>query len=124
VTEFNSTVVFLTDFCVVLLLFLLGVSEITSELSVFSSTTIEAPPFRFDATSEGLTFPTGEFSSLPVENDSPVKILCRQGQYNESKGSQQWLWLCGCVYAMSIGALKGIMAATGSNNNIFGSLFL
>jgi hypothetical protein len=73
---------------VVLLLFLLGVSEITSELSVFSSTTIEAPPFRFDGTSEELTFPTGEFSSLPVENDSPVKILCRQGQYNESNGSQ------------------------------------
>jgi hypothetical protein len=78
VAEFSSTVVLLTDFCFVLLLLLLVVSEITSELSVFCSTTIEAPPLRFDGTSEGLAFSTGEFSSLPVGNDSPIKMLCRK----------------------------------------------
>jgi hypothetical protein len=67
VTEFSSRVVLLLDFCFVLLLFLLGVSEIISELSSFCPITTEAPPFLFKGTSEGLTSSMDDFPSSPVE---------------------------------------------------------
>lgn len=67
VTEISSRVVFLLDFCFVLLLFLLGVSEIISELSSFCSTTTEAPPFLFKGASKGLTSSTDDFPSSPAE---------------------------------------------------------
>jgi hypothetical protein len=74
VTEFSFGVVPLVDFCFVLLL-LLGVAEITSEVSKFCSTTTEAAPFLFEGTSDGLTFSTVDAPSLSVEkNQHPAKL--------------------------------------------------
>lgn len=77
VTELSSRVVLLIDFCFVLFL-LLGVSEITSELSVFCSTTTEAPPFLFEGTSDRPICSTDDARSLPVERkpsyQPPTKI--------------------------------------------------
>ena len=68
VTGFSSGVVPLIDFCLVLLL-LLGVAEITSEVSSFCSTTTEAAPFLFEGTSDGPICSMVDAPSLPAEKE-------------------------------------------------------
>ena len=69
VTGFSFRAAPLVDFCFVLLL-LLGVTEITSEVSEFCSTTTEAAPFLFEGTSDGAIFSIADVPSLPAGNES------------------------------------------------------